>query len=124
LRYPPHSQVNQSVDGSLDLDPQTGRYLYYVPGAHGGAERDGSPLVQYDLEKGTRKVIAFLHPFVFGETGFIPMGSYSVALSEDGTRAFITWNGNTGAGSAQPKKLRFNTCALTVVEIPASERQP
>ena len=47
---------------SLDVDP-TGRYLYYIPGAHGGAEVDGSPIVQFDVQTKQKKVIAFLHPF-------------------------------------------------------------
>ncbi len=112
---------------SLDLDPKTERYLYYVPGSHGGAEKDGSPLVQFDLKTGTRKVIAFLHPFVYERIGFVPMGSYSLAVSEAGDKVFITWNGNRGAspdqiaGNAKPR-IKFNTCALTVVHIPASER--
>ena len=46
---------------SLDVDP-TGRYLYYVPGAHGDAEKDGSPVVQFDVRTRSKKVIAFLHP--------------------------------------------------------------
>jgi hypothetical protein len=47
---------------SIDVDP-TGRYLYYIPGAHGGADRDGAAVVQFDVKKRTRKVLAFLHPF-------------------------------------------------------------
>ena len=30
-----------------------GRYLYYMPGAHGHGYSDGSPLIQYDTETGT-----------------------------------------------------------------------
>ncbi len=113
---------------SLDLDPKTERYVYYVPGAHGGAEKDGSPLVQFDLRTGARKVVAFLHPFVFQQCGYIPMGSYSVAVSPGGERVFITWNGNRGTTPEElaggKKRIRFNTCALTVVHIPESERVP
>jgi hypothetical protein len=32
----------QGYIASIDVDP-TGRYLYYVPGAHGGGDVDGSP---------------------------------------------------------------------------------
>ena len=46
----------------IALDP-TGRFLYYVPGAHGGGFNDGSPVVQFDVKNGKKKVIAFLHPF-------------------------------------------------------------
>ena len=37
---------------SIDADP-TGRYLYYVPGAHGGSQRDGAAVVRFDTQ--TRK---------------------------------------------------------------------
>lgn len=54
---------------SIDADPKTGRYLYYVAGAHGGADKDGSPLVQYDVKTRTRKVIAFLRDFPHSTKG-------------------------------------------------------
>lgn len=107
---------------SLDLDPHSERYLYYVPGAHGGAYRDGSPLVQYDLQTRQRKVICFLDP-ALREAGFVPMGSYSIAINEGGDTVFITWNGAQVAEDADPQaRLRFNTCGLTVIRIPESER--
>jgi len=112
---------------SVDLDAKTGRYLYYVPGSHGGAEVDGSPLVQYDLKTGARKVIAFLRPYLHETYGYIPMGTYCSALSAEGDKVYITWNGHRGTTPeefAQGAKIKFETCALTVVEIPASERQP
>ncbi|MFP6659515.1 MAG: hypothetical protein VB853_15130 [Pirellulales bacterium] len=48
--------ASKTYTTSIDLDPATERYLYYVPGAHGGAYSDGSPLVQYDLKTKLRKV--------------------------------------------------------------------
>src|SRR5581483_751824 len=39
---------------TIDADP-TGRYLYYIPGAHGGADRDGTPVVQFDTKTRQRK---------------------------------------------------------------------
>ncbi len=108
---------------SLNADPRTGRYLYYVPGAHGGAEQDGSPVVQFDVKMGKRKVVAFLRAHCEAAFGFIPQGAYSTAVSPDGARVFVTWNGNRGAVPGA-RKVDFNTCALTVVNIPESERQP
>ncbi len=108
---------------SIDLDPKTGRYLYFVAGSHGGSYKDGSPLVQYDLKEGTRKVIAFLHPFCQQRVGFTPMGTYATAVSPEGDKVYITWHGNRGGPDPKRKKLSFNTCALTVVHIPASERE-
>jgi len=101
---------------SIDVDP-TGRYLYYVPGAHGGGYRDGSPLVQYDINTGKKKVIAFLHPFYEQKYGFIPKGTYSTAVSNDGAKVFITWNISRGTKA-------WDCCGLTIVHIPAEERTP
>jgi hypothetical protein len=112
----------QDYIATLDIDPATWRYLYYVPGAHGGSQNDGSPLVQYDLKTGTRKVIACLHLAVHTATGYTCMGTYGLAVSPEGDRVYITWNGNQGG--VERRKLSFNTCALTVVHIPPSERQP
>ena len=117
---------------SVDFDWVNQRYLYYVPGSHGGAQVDGSPLVQYDVKTGTRKVICFLAKYCRDKFGYIPMGSYCSAVSEDGSKVLITWMGNRGADDDEPaesagnrkkkKKIKFNTCALTVVHVPESER--
>ena len=119
--------ASQDYTASIDIDPDTERYLYYVPGAHGGAQKDNSPLIQYDVITKTKKVVAFLHPYLLERTGYIPMGTYSTAVSPEGDRVYITWNGNRGGeDTSNPKrpKLKFNTCALTVVHIPESERLP
>ena len=108
---------------SLHADAKTGRYLYYVPGAHGGAERDGTPLVQYDVKTRTRKVIAFLRAHYEKQYGYIPQGTYGTAVSPDGATVYITWNGNRGA-VPNARKIDFNTCALMAVHIPAAERKP
>lgn len=121
----PSAVAGQTYTTSIDADMATGRYLYYVPGAHGGAERDGTPLVQYDVKTRTRKVIAFLHPYLYEKHGYIPMGTFGSAVSPEGDRVYITWNGNRGTEPGDVKrKIRFNTCALTVVHIPESEREP
>lgn len=107
---------------TMEVDP-TGRYLYYVPGAHGGAEKDGSPVVQYDIKTGKRKVLAFLHPFYKDKYGFMPMGTFGTALSPEGDKLYVTWHGRRGPVSTK-WKMMFDTCALTVIHIPESERQP
>ncbi|MGY8642975.1 MAG: hypothetical protein ACKVJU_18000, partial [Verrucomicrobiales bacterium] len=111
---------------SIDICPKTERFLYYVPGSHGGAEVDGSPLVQYDLKTGKRKVICFLAAYCRKRFGFIPQGSYCSAVSGDGSQVIISWMGNRGATDeeiAAKKKIKFNTCALTIVNVPESERR-
>lgn len=112
---------SQSYVATLDADP-TGRYLYYIPGAHGSSYRDGTAVIQFDTKTGTRKVIAFLHPFYEKKYGFVPIGTYGSAVSPDGSRLFVTWNGCRG-GMVR-RKYPFNTCAMTVIHIPESERQP
>jgi hypothetical protein len=107
---------------SVAADP-TGRYLYYVPGAHGSAHRDGTPVVQFDTRNGRRKVIAFLRDFYYQTYGYTPMGTYGVALDDKGERLFITFSGNRGGPDARGR-LTFDTCALMVVHIPESERRP
>ena len=78
---------------SIDADP-TGRYLYYIPGAHGGGERDGSAVVQFDIKTKQRKVIAFLHPYFKDKIGATPVGTFSSAIDPQGDKLYITWNVN------------------------------
>ena len=112
---------SQTYITTLDADP-TGRYLYYVPGAHGGSERDGSAVVQFDVRTRRRKIIAFLHPLLSQKFGFIPLGTFSSAVDPTGHRLYITWNGNTGG--KRGRRLTWDACALTVVHVPESERVP
>jgi hypothetical protein len=106
---------------NLDIDP-TGRYLYYIPGAHGGAEKDGTPVVQYDLRNRTRKVICFLHPALKRNAGYIPIGSFGSALSSDGSTLFVTWNGAHKI-EKEGKRVPFQSVAMTAITIPESERK-
>ena len=112
----------QEYIATIDFDRSNWRYLYYIAGAHGGSHRDGSPLVQYDLKTNHRKVIAFLHPALHDATGYTCMGTYGLAVSPDGATVYVTWNGNQGG--EERNRLRFNTCGLTVIEVPGSERIP
>lgn len=105
---------SQQYVTALEADP-TGRYLYYIPGAHGGAEKDGTPVVQFDTQTRGRKVIAFLHPFYQAKYGCTLKGTYSAALDPRGDKLYVTWNANRGSRA-------WDTCALTVIHIPESER--
>jgi hypothetical protein len=108
--------ASQEYIASIDADP-TGRYLYYVPGAHGGANRDGSPVVQYDTQTGKKKVIAFLHDLFWDKYGYAPDGSFGSALDAKGERLFVSWD---GWRKGQPRG--WESCSLTVIHIPAAER--
>ena len=112
---------SQNYVASLDADP-TGRFLYYVPGANGGAERDGAPVVQFDARTKSHKVIAFLYPFLRQKLGYIPVGTFSLAVDPKGDKVYVTWNGSFGA--MKGRQLIWDACALTVVHVPESERQP
>ncbi len=102
---------------SIDVDP-TGRYLYYVPGAHGGGSADGSPVVQFDVKAGRPKVLAFLRA-IKDRAGCEFEGTFSTALDAKGETLYITWNVRR---PAMPKG--WDSCALTVIHIPGSERRP
>jgi hypothetical protein len=112
--------ASQTYVTSIDADP-SGRYLYYIPGAHGGAENDGAPLVQYDTVVRRPKVIAFLGPWCERMAGFRPRGSFGCAVSPGGDKVYVTWHGTRNL--AGPGKT-LDTCALTVVTVPADERKP
>lgn len=107
---------SQAYVASIDADP-TGRYFYYIPGAHGGSERDGSPVVQFDVKTGTKKVIAFLDPFYTDKYGLTLKGTYSTAVDPAGDKLYITWNVSRGTKG-------WDSCGLTVIHIPQSEREP
>lgn len=106
----------QEYIASIEADP-TGRYLYYVPGAHGGASGDGTPIVQYDTRTGRRKVLAFLHDVFWEKHGYALDGSFGNALDEKGERFFISWD---GWRKGQPRG--WESASITVLHIPASER--
>ncbi|HXG12831.1 MAG TPA: hypothetical protein VNK04_23945 [Gemmataceae bacterium] len=106
----------QTYIATLDADP-TGRYIYYMPGAHGGSETDGTPVVQFDVKTRQKKVIAFLHPFYQNKYGCTLKGTYSAAVDPKGDKLYITWNASRGGRA-------WDSCALTVIHIPESERQP
>jgi hypothetical protein len=110
----PAAVGEQNYVASLQADP-VGRFLYYVPGAHGGAHDDGSPVVQFDTQTRRRKVIAFLHPHFERKYGFSLRGTYSIAVDPAGDKLFIAWNTSRG-GKA------WDCVALAIVHIPDSER--
>src|SRR5262249_40878728 len=67
----------------IELSPDE-RFLYYLPGAHGGAFRAGTPVVQYEIATGKRKVLAFLAEAFEKEYDYVPAGTYGMKVSADG----------------------------------------
>lgn len=111
----PAAPGSQEYITALAMEP-SGRYLYYAPGAHGGAERDGTPVVQFDTRTGARKVIAFLAKAFGSKHGVTPHGTYALAVDDKGERLFVTWNASRGG-------RLWDSCCLTVIHVPASERK-
>lgn len=115
----PGMVASQSYVTSMDLDPVTQRYIYYVPGAHGGGVKDGTPVVQYDIKTNKRKIVAFLSRFYQEKYGYSPDGTFSTAVSPDGSIVYVTWNGSRAKDAKD-----WDTVAMTAIHIPKSERLP
>jgi hypothetical protein len=60
-------------------------------------------------------VIAFLYPAIQKTCGLVPKGTYSAAVDPAGDKLYVTWNASRGGRA-------WDSCALTVVHIPESER--
>lgn len=109
-----------AVDGptyitTIDADP-SGRYLYYVPGAHGDSVEGDSAIVQYDTQTRRKKVLAFLNPYYADKYSVELKGTFGSALDDQGETLFVTWNVSRGS-------RHWETCALTAIHLPASERE-
>lgn len=106
---------------TIDADP-AGNFLYYCAGnAHGKSEEGGSPVVQFNVHTGEKKVIAFLHPFLANNHHFLAEGTFGSSLSESGDTLYMTWMGHR---TDKPRKERGVEwyCAMTAIHIPSSER--
>jgi hypothetical protein len=106
-----------------ELSPDE-RFLYYLPGSHGRAWQSGTPIIQFDLATGRRKVLAFLAPAVESHTDYVPAGTYGMKVSADGATIFVNFNGHL-ADTIRPATMKpngFGLTAFAVVHIPASER--
>jgi sugar lactone lactonase YvrE len=100
------------------------RFVYYLPGAHGDACKLGTPVVQYDLARRQRKVLAFLREPFESDYGYVPAGTYGAKLSADGSTLYVNFNGHAADG-VRPKGMRgkgFGLTAFAAIHIPASER--
>jgi enediyne biosynthesis protein E4 len=106
-----------------ELSPDE-RFLYYLPGAHGGAFREGTPVIQYEIATGKRKVLAFLAEAFEKEHDYVPAGTYGMKVSADGSTLYVNFNGHAG-DRTRPRGMRangFGLCGFAAIHIPASER--
>ena len=100
------------------------QYVYYLPGAHGQAFRHGTPVVQYNVATGQRKVLAFLADVLEEKVGYVPGGTYGIKLSADGGTLYVNFNGHA-ADELRPlnmKPIGFGLCGFAAIHIPAAER--
>jgi sugar lactone lactonase YvrE len=101
-----------------------GRFLYYLPGSHGRAWTSGTPVIQYNIATGHRKVLAFLAPAFERAHDFVPAGTYGMKLSGDGATIYVNFNGHAAdrIRSATMKPIGFGLPAFAAIHIPPSER--
>ena len=100
------------------------RFLYYLPGAHGRAWQSGTPVIQYEIASGRRKVLAFLAPALENEFAYVPGGTYGAKLSADGGTLYVNFNGHA-ADSIRPAAMKpngFGLTAFAAIHIPVAER--
>jgi hypothetical protein len=106
-----------------DLSPDD-RFLYYLPGSHGRAWQSGTPVIQYNLATGRRKVLAFLAPAFDRAHDYVPAGTYGMKVSADGSTIFVNFNGHA-SDKIRPtpmKPIGFGLTAFAAIHIPPSER--
>lgn len=106
-----------------ELSPDE-RFLYYLPGSHGRAWQGGTPVLQYNLATGRRKVLAFLAPAFDHAHDYVPAGTYGMKVSADGSTIYVNFNGHA-ADKTRPapmKPIGFGLTAFAAVHIPPSER--
>ena len=107
-----------------ELSPDE-KFLYYLPGSHGRAWQSGTPVIQFEIATGRRKVLAFLAPAIESRTDFVPGGTYGMKISADGSTLFVNFNGHA-ADSIRPAKMKpigFGLTAFAAIHIPESERK-
>jgi sugar lactone lactonase YvrE len=106
-----------------ELSPDE-RFVYYLPGAHGQAFRSGTPVLQYEIATGKRKVLAFLAEAIEKEHDYVPAGTYGMKVSADGGTLYVNFNGHAGE-KTRPRAMRpngFGLCGFAAIHIPESER--
>lgn len=105
-----------------DLSPDE-KYVYYLPGAHGSAGFSGTPVIQYNIEKGEQKALAFLYEPMNKAFNYAPGGTYGMKISNDGSTLYVGLNGSP-SDSLRPKGLGrgFGLTSFAIIHIPSSQR--
>ncbi len=132
--------LNDAFSVSIDSSPG-GRYLYFGIASHARGYPYGSPVLQYDKKTKKTKILAFLFPYYYEKYGYIPGGTYSFKLDDEGKKLFSVWNGSFTDVKPLQEKFRdyhaediskwsiphphdaFGHAGVFVVNIPEEERQ-
>ncbi len=110
--------VDYDYTAAMAASPD-GKFVYFVPGAHGSSGRTGTQVVQLEVSTGARKVVVSLNETVKAKLGYNLGGTYN--LKCDAERLYITFNGAKVAEGAR-KVETFGLPSLVVVDIPKGER--
>jgi hypothetical protein len=120
LPWSAHSDTIHVIELSHDE-----RFLYYLPGGHGGARLIGTPVIQYEIATGRRKVLAFLGPAFTDACEYTPAGTYGIGLSADDGTLYVNFNGSPSARflpAGETDAGGFGLTSFAVIEIPESAR--
>jgi len=106
---------------SMALSPDE-KYVYYVPGAHGQGQHEGTPVIQLNTRTLERKALAFLFPYFYDKYGYIVSGTFSLDIDEKGETLYMLFNGAFNEHNPEGGDV-FGDPAVVVLHIPESERQ-
>lgn len=111
----------QRYTTSLAMSPDE-KYVYFIPAAHGKAYLEGTPLVQYNIKTGEKKVLAFLFHYFYEKYGYITGGTFSLKLDEKGEKLFVVFNGAFAEYNPKGSDV-FGDPSVMLIHIPESERK-
>ena len=115
-------ETGPSYTAVCKLSPDE-RFLYYVPGAHGGTHTAGTPIIQFDTKTNRRKVIAFIHDYMRGAANYYTGGTFGLDISPDGKTLGIIFNGRELSDTRSATgSNEFDNCMVLLIDIPESER--
>ena len=96
---------------SMALAPD-GESFFYVPHAHGGSAREGTPLLSVDTATGQEEVVVLLNEAIEQRFGLTLGGTYNIVMSEDGSTVFLGMNaGEAGSDST------FGEVVLLIIHL-------
>lgn len=90
-----------------------GSTLYYVPGAHGDANLQGTPVIEVDTKTGRDRVLVELNPLAEDALDLTLGGSYDIAL--DPKRDVLYVGANAGKDSESP----WGEVVLSIITLPS-----